>query len=211
MGLLNKTLPWLTLYLEFEPLKKVIISDFCPIFSGSNDWQWSCCDPGPWGHQLAGFQWGSQCRSHWIPPTAQYVGTNSKDSQKPVPAGRSKFTNDSNDTYRRNRKQWRSVFQSEPPSNTIYGWSMKKERKKKTNKKIEKKNWKEKERAWKKAFLKNCFCNSNCDSFLYLCTCNTTTSPYAPMPPYTCPPISRLFLKRPPWPPLSPLPKGMLI
>ena len=37
MGLLNKTLPWLTLYLEFEPLKKVIISDFCPIFSGSND------------------------------------------------------------------------------------------------------------------------------------------------------------------------------
>jgi hypothetical protein len=26
------------------------------------------------------------------------------------------------------------------------------------------------------------------------------------MPPYTCPPISRLFLKRPPWPPWPPWP-----
>ena len=132
-------------------------SDFCPIFSGSNDWQRSCCDPGPWGHQLAGFQWGSQCRSHWIPPTAQYVGTNSKDSQKSVPAGRSKFTNDSNDTYRRNRKQWRSVFQSEPPSNTNYGWSMKKKGKKKSNKKIEKKKLKRKRKSMKKGFFKKLF------------------------------------------------------
>ena len=84
---------------------------------------------------------------------------------------------------------------------TVEAW--KRKEKKNPTKKLKKKNWKEKERAWKKAFLKNCFCNSNCDSFLYLCTCNTTTSPYAPMPPYTCPPFSRLFLKRPgpPYPP----------
>jgi len=87
---------------------------------------------------------------------------------------------------------------------------MKKKGKKNPTKKLKKKIEKKKKEHEKRLFFLNCFCNSNCDSFLYLCTCNTTTYPYAPMPPYTCPPISRLFLKRPPLAPLIP-PKGMLI
>ena len=87
----------------------------------------------------------------------------------------------------------------------------KRKEKKKPTKKLKKKNWKEKERAWKRLFFKIVFATPTVIVFSTYVLVIQQHPPMPPMPPYTCPPVSQLFLKRPPWPPLSPLPKGMLI
>ena len=88
---------------------------------------------------------------------------------------------------------------------------MKKERTKKPTKKLKKKIEKKKKEHEKRLFLKIVFATPTVIVFSTYVLVIQQHPPMPPMPPYTCPPISRLFLKRPPWPPLSPLPKGMLI